>query len=163
LDFRIGSGFDAHKFVPNRPLILGGVNIPHEKGLLGHSDADALSHAISDAILGAAALGDMGQYFPDTDLKWKDADSHDLLSECVHMVKAKGWVIGNVDATLICQKPKLAPFINSMIRKLSETLEVEESCVSVKAKTTEGMGYEGREEGLSAQVVVLLKNVSSEK
>jgi len=159
LDFRIGTGFDAHKFTANRPLILGGVNIPHEKGLLGHSDADALSHAISDAILGAAALGDMGRYFPDSDLKWKDADSHDLLGECVHMVKDKGWVIGNVDATIICQKPKLAPFIEAMIRKLAETLEVDESQVSVKAKTTEGMGYEGREEGLSAQAVVSLKKV----
>jgi 2-C-methyl-D-erythritol 2,4-cyclodiphosphate synthase len=159
LDFRVGTGFDAHRLVPERPLILGGVRIPHEWGLLGHSDADALSHAISDALLGAAALGDMGKYFPDSDPKWKGADSLKLLTECARLIREKGWGIVNVDATLVCQKPKLAPFLPEMARRLEQTLSLGEGAVSVKAKTTEGMGFEGREEGLSAQAVVLLKKI----
>ena len=157
MDYKVGIGFDAHKLVEGRPLILGGVTIPHGKGLLGHSDADVLSHAVSDAILGAAALGDMGQYFPDTEPKWKGADSLSMLKECARMAKAKGWTVGNVDATIICQAPKLSTHLVAMSRKLEESLELKEDCVNVKAKTTEGMGFEGREEGLSVHVVVLLK------
>ncbi len=157
MDFRVGTGFDAHKLVEGRPFILGGVSIPHEKGLLGHSDADALSHALSDAILGAAALGDMGKYFPDTDPKWKGADSLTMLKECVRLAREKGWSLVNVDATLVCQRPKLASHMGLMIEKLAGVLELSPDRVSVKAKTTEGMGFEGREEGLSAQAVVLLK------
>jgi 2-C-methyl-D-erythritol 2,4-cyclodiphosphate synthase len=157
LDFRVGIGFDAHQFTPGRPLILGGVTIPHEKGLLGHSDADALSHAVSDAILGAAGLGDMGQYFPDGDPKWKGADSLVMLKECARLAHAKGWSVGNVDATLVCQKPKLSPYLVSMSQMIGEALEVGSDRVNVKAKTTEGMGFEGREEGISVQASVLLQ------
>jgi len=157
LDFRVGIGYDAHKFVEGRSLILGGVTVPHDRGLLGHSDADALCHAVSDAILGAAALGDMGKYFPDTDPKWKDADSLAMLKECARMAKAKGWKVGNVDATIICQKPKLASYLVSMSRMIEENLGVGADQVNVKAKTTEGMGFEGREEGLAVQAVVLLQ------
>jgi 2-C-methyl-D-erythritol 2,4-cyclodiphosphate synthase len=158
MDIRVGMGYDAHKFVEGRPLILGGVTIPHDKGLLGHSDADALSHAVSDAILGAALLGDMGRYFPDTDPKWKGINSLVLLKECGKMAKAKGWTVGNVDAVIVCQKPKLSSYLFSMSRMIEETLELNPDSVNVKAKTTEGMGFEGREEGLSVQAVVLLKN-----
>ena len=157
MDFRVGTGYDAHQFIAGRTFILGGVTIEHTKGLLGHSDADALSHAISDAILGAAALGDMGKYFPDTDPKWKNANSLAMLKECLRLVKEKGWVIGNVDSTIICQKPKLASYISSMIEKIAETLEVSADNISIKAKTTEEMGFEGRQEGLSTQAVVLLQ------
>jgi 2-C-methyl-D-erythritol 2,4-cyclodiphosphate synthase len=157
LDFRVGIGYDAHQFISGCPFILGGVAIEHTKGLLGHSDADALSHAISDAILGAAALGDMGKYFPDTDLKWKNADSLAMLKECLRLVKEKGWAIGNVDSTIICQKPKLAGYIGPMTAKIAETLEVSADKISIKAKTTEEMGFEGRQEGLSTQAVVLLQ------
>lgn len=157
MNFRIGIGYDAHRFVEDRALILGGVTVPHDKGLLGHSDADALCHAVSDAILGAAALGDMGKYFPDTDPKWKGADSLSMLKECARMAKAKGWKVGNVDATIICQKPKLASYLVPMSRMIEENLEVSAEQVNVKAKTTEGMGFEGREEGLAVQAVVLLQ------
>ena len=157
MDFRVGTGYDAHRFTEGRPLVLGGVTVPHDKGLLGHSDADALAHAVSDAILGAAALGDLGKYFPDNDPKWKGADSLRLLSECARLAGEKGWILGNVDATIICQKPKLAPYLSEMAKRLAETLKIDLSAVSVKAKTTEGMGFEGLEEGLSAQAVVLLR------
>ena len=156
MDFRVGIGYDAHQFVAGRPFILGGVTIEHPKGLLGHSDADALSHAISDAILGAAALGDMGKFFPDTDLKWKGADSLSMLKECARLAGEKGWSIGNVDSTIVCQKPKLASYIGPMILKIAATLEVSADKISIKAKTTEEMGFEGRQEGLSTQAVVLL-------
>ena len=136
---------------------MGGVTIPHEKGLLGHSDADALCHAVSDAVLGAAGLGDMGQYFPDSDPKWKGANSLVMLKECARLAKGKGWSVGNVDVTLVCQKPKLVSYLPAMSQKLAQTLGIEVEKVNVKAKTTEGMGFEGREEGLSAQAVVLLK------
>ncbi len=159
MDFRVGTGFDAHRLAGDRPLILGGVLVPHDRGLLGHSDADALSHAVSDALLGAAALGDMGKYFPDSDPKWKGADSLKLLTECARLIGEKGWGIVNVDATLVCQKPKLAPFLPEMARRLEKALSLGEGFVSVKAKTTEGMGFEGREEGISAQAVVLIKKV----
>jgi 2-C-methyl-D-erythritol 2,4-cyclodiphosphate synthase len=140
--------------VEGRALILGGVTVPHDKGLLGHSDADALCHAVSDAILGAAALGNMGKYFPDTDPKWKGADSLAMLKECARMAKTKGWKVYNVDATIVCQRPKLSNYLVSMSQMIEQTLEVSSN---VKAKTTEGMGFEGREEGLSVQAVVLLQ------
>jgi 2-C-methyl-D-erythritol 2,4-cyclodiphosphate synthase len=157
MEFRVGTGYDAHKFVAGRPLILGGVTVPHEKGLLGHSDADALAHAVSDAILGAAALGDMGKHFPDTDPKWKDADSLKMLKECVRLVGEKGWIVGNVDSTIICQKPKLSAHLGLMAQNIAITLGVSVEKVSVKAKTNEEMGFEGRQEGLSTQAVVLLQ------
>jgi 2-C-methyl-D-erythritol 2,4-cyclodiphosphate synthase len=157
LDFRVGTGYDAHKLVVGRPFILGGVIVPHDMGLLGHSDADVLAHAISDAVLGALALGDLGKYFPDSDPKWKGADSLTLLKECVRLVKEKGWEIANVDSTIVCQKPKLAPHIPGMIEKVSQALGVSLDRVSVKAKTTEEMGFEGRQEGVSAQAVVMLQ------
>jgi 2-C-methyl-D-erythritol 2,4-cyclodiphosphate synthase len=157
LEFRVGTGFDAHRLADGRKFILGGVTIPFEKGLLGHSDADALCHAVSDAILGAAALGDMGRYFPDTDPQWKGADSLSMLKECARMAKAKGWRVANVDATIVCQRPKLSPYLVSMSRMIEQTLEVDMDRVNVKAKTTEGMGFEGREEGLAVQAVVLLQ------
>jgi len=157
LDFRVGIGYDAHQFIAGRPFVLGGVTIEHSKGLLGHSDADALSHAISDAVLGAAALGDMGKYFPDTDLKWKNADSLAMLKECARLAGEQGWVIGNVDSTIICQKPKLAGYLGSMKEKIAVTLGVSADKINVKAKTTEEMGFEGRQEGLSTQAVVLLQ------
>ncbi len=156
MDFRVGTGFDAHKLVAGRPLILGGITVPHESGLLGHSDADALAHAISDAILGAAALGDIGKYFPDTDAQWKGADSLKMLKECARLAKEKGWTVGNVDSTIICQKPKLSSYIEPMKQKIAEALEISADRVSVKAKTTEEMGFEGRQEGLSTQAIVLL-------
>ena len=157
LDFRVGTGFDAHRLSEDRPLVLGGVTVPHEKGLLGHSDADVLCHALSDAILGAAALGDMGKFFPDTDPKWKGADSLQMLRECVRLAGEKGWQVGNADATVVCEKPKLALYLSAMADKIAQAMGVNGDQVSVKAKTTEGMGFEGREEGLSAQAVVLLK------
>jgi 2-C-methyl-D-erythritol 2,4-cyclodiphosphate synthase len=157
LDFRVGIGYDAHQFIAGRPFVLGGVTIEHSKGLLGHSDADALSHAISDAVLGAAALGDMGKYFPDTDLKWKNADSLAMLKECARLAGEQGWVIGNVDSTIICQKPKLAGYLGAMKEKIAVTLGVSADKINVKAKTTEEMGFEGRQEGLSTQAVVLLQ------
>lgn len=157
MDIRVGIGYDAHRLVEGRPLILGGVTIPFEKGLMGHSDADALCHAVCDAILGAVALGDMGKYFPDSDPKWKGMDSLVFVRECARLAKEKGWIVGNLDATLVCQKPKMAPYLEAMTEKLSKELSVSPDRVSVKAKTTEGMGFEGREEGLSVQAVVLLK------
>jgi 2-C-methyl-D-erythritol 2,4-cyclodiphosphate synthase len=157
LDFRVGIGYDAHPLIKGRPLILGGVTIDHPKGLLGHSDADALAHALCDAILGAAALGDMGKYFPNTDLKWKNANSLAMLKECARLAKDKGWAIGNMDSTIICQEPKLSGYIGSMIKKIAETLEISADKISIKAKTTEELGFEGRQEGISAQAVVLLQ------
>jgi 2-C-methyl-D-erythritol 2,4-cyclodiphosphate synthase len=159
LSYRVGNGYDAHTWGEGRPFILGGVTIPHTKGLVGHSDADALSHAICDALLGAAALGNIGQYFPDSDPKWKGADSLLLLKECGQMVKIKGWLVVNIDATIVCQTPKLTPYLVPMVRMIEETLELNPDTVNVKAKTTEGMGFEGREEGISVQAVVLLERV----
>ena len=156
MEYRVGIGYDAHRFGEKRPLILGGVTVPHDKGLVGHSDADVLCHAVSDAVLGAAALGDMGRYFPDTDPKWKGADSLGILRECGRLALAKGWKVVNVDASVICQKPKLAPYMVPMSQMIGEALGVGPDEVNVKAKTTEGMGFEGREEGISVKAVVLL-------
>jgi len=156
LPFRIGQGYDSHRLVEGRKLILGGVEIPHDRGLLGHSDADALLHAITDAILGAAALGDIGKHFPDTAEEFRGADSRVLLREAARRVKATGYDIGNVDATIIAQKPKMAPHIAAMVANIAEDLGVAPGQVNVKAKTNEKLGYLGREEGINAEAVALL-------
>ena len=153
---RIGQGFDVHQLVAGRKLIIGGVEIPYEKGLLGHSDADVLLHAISDALLGAAALGDIGRHFSDSDPKFKNIDSRILLREVVHMVREQGFRVGNVDATIIAQEPKMAPHIPHMVAHLAADLRVERSAVNVKATTTERLGCTGRGEGIAAQAVALL-------
>ena len=155
---RIGHGYDVHKLVEGRKLIVGGVDIPYELGLLGHSDADVLLHAISDAILGAAALGDIGGMFPDTDEKWKGADSLVLLEYVVKRVNDEGYVIENIDSTLIAQQPKMKPHILSMRENIAKACRIDVSQVSVKATTEEQLGFTGRKEGISAHAVVLLNN-----
>jgi 2-C-methyl-D-erythritol 2,4-cyclodiphosphate synthase len=156
--YRIGQGYDCHALVPSRPLIIGGVTIPHTSGLLGHSDADVLLHAITDALLGAAGLGDIGQHFPDTDPAFKGADSRQLLRAAAQQVRASGYSIGNIDATIIAQAPKLAPHLAAMIANLSADLALEAKQLNLKAKTNEGLGWEGREEGIAAHAVALLIN-----
>jgi 2-C-methyl-D-erythritol 2,4-cyclodiphosphate synthase len=156
VNLRIGNGFDVHALVEGRPLILGGVTIPHSRGLAGHSDADVLLHAVCDAILGALALGDIGQYFPDTEPRWKGADSRDLLRHVVIMANSAGWVVGNVDVTVIAQAPKVAPHVPGMRANLAEDLECDVGAVSVKATTTEHLGFTGRGEGIAALATVLL-------
>ncbi len=153
---RIGQGFDVHQLVEGRKLIIGGVDIPYEKGLLGHSDADVLLHAICDALLGAAALGDIGRHFADTDAKFKNIDSRILLRETLHLVRAQGYRVANLDATIIAQAPKMAPHIHMMVENIAADLRIEKSAVNVKATTTEKLGYTGRGEGIAAQAVVLL-------
>ncbi len=153
---RIGQGFDVHQLVEGRKLIIGGVDIPYEKGLLGHSDADVLLHAICDALLGAVALGDIGRHFSDSDAKYKSIDSRILLREVLHLVREQGYRIGNVDATIIAQAPKMAPHIFQMVEHIAADLHLEKSAVNVKATTTESLGYTGRGEGIAAQAVVLL-------
>ncbi len=153
---RIGIGYDVHRLVEGRPLILGGVEVPAEHGLLGHSDADVLTHAVIDAILGAAALGDIGQHFPDTDEAWRGADSLDLLRAVMAKVAHEGYAVGNVDAVVVLQRPKLRPHIDAMRGQLAAALGVEPGRVSVKATTGEGMGFAGREEGAAAHAVALL-------
>ena len=156
---RIGEGFDVHALVVGRPLVIGGVTIPYEKGLAGHSDADVLLHAICDALLGAAALGDIGQHFPDTDARHAGADSRVLLREVRKLVEGSGYTIGNVDSTIIAQQPKMAPYISAMVANISADLQLEVANVSVKAKTTERLGFAGRGEGIAAKAVALLKPV----
>lgn len=156
LPFRVGQGWDVHRMVVERPLILGGVHIPYEKGLLGHSDADALLHAITDAIFGAAGLGDIGRHFPDTAVEFKGADSRVLLREAVRRVAEAGWQIGNLDATVLIQQPKMAPHIPAMVSNIAADLEVDAQCVNVKAKTYEKLGEVGRGESVEAQAVVIL-------
>jgi 2-C-methyl-D-erythritol 2,4-cyclodiphosphate synthase len=153
---RIGFGYDVHRFAEGRDLWLGGIKIPHHKGLLGHSDADVVIHAICDALLGAAALGDIGIHFPDIDTEYKGIDSKILLTETMKLVAAKGYTIQNIDTTIAIQIPKIAPFIESMRTTLSTLLNVEKGQVSIKATTTERLGFEGREEGVSAYAVVLI-------
>lgn len=153
---RLGQGFDVHQLVEGRPCIIGGVNIPYEKGLLGHSDADVLLHAISDAILGALALGDIGKHFPDTDPEYKDADSVKLLEHVWRLAKERGYKLGNTDATIIAQAPKMAPYIPQMVAVIARVLECDESQVNVKATTSERLGFTGRGEGIAAQAVVCL-------
>lgn len=160
--FRVGQGFDVHQLVEGRPCIIGGVHIPYEKGLLGHSDADVLLHAISDAILGALGLGDIGRHFPDTDPAFKDADSVVLLQRVWDMAVEKGYRIGNLDATIIAQKPKMAPHIPQMVGVIARTLGADAELINVKATTTEQLGFTGRGEGIAAQCVVcLVQNVIS--
>ena len=154
---RVGYGFDAHKLVEGRKLILGGVDVPHETGALGHSDADVLAHAISDALLGAAALGDLGVYFPDTDERWKNADSMELLGHCAAQVRREGYSVENIDATIIVQRPKLAPYVMRMRENIAGRLGLSLAQVSVKAKTSEGMGYTGDGTGIAAHAVVLIE------
>ncbi len=153
---RVGQGYDVHRLVEGRELILGGVNIPHDMGLLGHSDADVLCHAISDALLGAAALGDIGKHFPDTDAKYLGANSIELLCEVAKLIKAKGYIINNIDSTVIAQQPKLSPHIPNMIKNIAEAVGVSEDQVSVKATTEEGLGFTGNKEGIAATSVVCI-------
>ena len=153
---RIGQGFDVHQLVAGRKLIIGGVDIPYEKGLLGHSDADVLLHAICDAILGAAALGDIGKHFSDTDAKYKDIDSRLLLRVVAGKIREAGFRVGNVDATIIAQAPKMAPHIPQMVANIAADLGIAQNAVNVKATTTEHLGYTGRGEGIGAQAVALL-------
>lgn len=154
---RIGFGYDVHRFAENRDLWLGGIKIPHSKGLLGHSDADVLIHSICDALLGAAALGDIGKHFPDTDPEYKGIDSKILLSETARLITNAGYKIMNIDSTIALQSPKIAPYIEQMRITLSSLLQLEAGQISVKATTTERLGFEGREEGISAYAVVLLE------
>lgn len=153
---RIGHGYDVHKLVEGRKCIIGGVDIPSPVGLLGHSDADVLLHAISDAILGAAAMGDIGHLFPDTDEKWKGADSLKLLEEVVRQVAARGYKIVNIDSTILAQAPKMAPHINQMRENIAKACNIDFDCVSVKATTEEGLGFTGAKEGIAAHSVCLI-------
>lgn len=162
MEWRTGIGFDAHKFTPNRPLKLCGVTIPHEQGLIGHSDADVALHALCDALLGALALGDIGQHFPDTDPRYKNADSSSFVQAVMSLVRERGWQVNNVDITIIAQVPKLAPYRGLMREKVAELLGVEIDAVSVKATTTNQMGFVGREEGIAAIAIVSLFRVNSE-
>ena len=154
---KVGLGYDVHQFAENRKLILGGVEIPHEKGLLGHSDADVLLHAIADALLGALALGDIGIHFPDNDNEFEGIDSMVLLKKVYEKVTAKGYHIGNIDSVIICENPKLKNYILKMCDNIANCLETSINNISVKATTTEKLGFEGREEGIAAQAIVLLK------
>ena len=158
MKFRIGQGYDVHKLVEGRELWLCGVKVSHSLGLLGHSDADVAIHALCDALLGAAALRDIGFHFPDTDPKYKGADSKLLLAEVVRLIGEKGWKVGNVDVTIIAQAPKLKGYIEQMRETLARIMEIEEDAVSVKATTTEGLGFEGRQEGISAMAVALINS-----
>ncbi|KYD13655.1 2-C-methyl-D-erythritol 2,4-cyclodiphosphate synthase [Caldibacillus debilis] len=156
--YRIGQGFDVHRLAEGRKLIVGGVTIPHSHGLLGHSDADVLLHAIADAVLGAIGRGDIGIHFPDNDPKWKDADSSRLLGQVWEMAKQEGYRLVNCDCTVIAQQPKLAPYIPEMKERIAKLLEAEPDRVNVKATTTERLGFPGREEGIAALAAVLLEN-----
>ena len=153
---RVGLGYDVHKLVEGRDLILGGVKVPHTLGLLGHSDADVLVHAIMDALLGAAARGDIGKHFPDTDMEFKDADSMKLMARVRELIEEKGYVIENIDATVIAQKPKLRPYIDQMEANIAEVLHIERDQINVKATTEERLGFTGREEGMAAQAICSL-------
>jgi len=158
--FRIGQGFDVHQLTEGRPLIIGGITIPYERGLLGHSDADVLLHTIADACLGAIGAGDIGKHFPDTDPTFKDADSAKLLEHVYEMVRQAGYELLNADCTIIAQKPKMAPYIEQMKQRIAELLQSEAAQINVKATTTEKLGFTGREEGIAAQAVVLLKKIN---
>jgi 2-C-methyl-D-erythritol 2,4-cyclodiphosphate synthase len=154
---RIGFGYDVHKLVKGRKLILGGVTIPHNKGLLGHSDADVLLHSICDALLGAAGLKDIGHYFPNKDPKWKGASSLILLAECCKMIKKKKLKIGNIDSTLILEEPKISPYIDQMKSNIAKTLKIKEAQISIKSTTSEGLGFVGTKQGCSSYSICLLK------
>ena len=155
---RIGTGYDVHKLAEGLPLWLGGVEVPHTHGLVGHSDADVLLHAICDALLGAAALGDIGKHFPDTDPQYKGISSIKLLAHVGQLLREKGYTIVNIDSTIVAQRPKLAPYITQMRQNIANTLGVDIENISVKATTTEHLGFEGREEGISSQAVALIEN-----
>lgn len=157
---RIGTGYDVHAFEEGRRLIIGGVEIPHERGLAGHSDADVLLHAITDAMLGALALGDIGKLYPDSSADFKDIDSRILLRDAFALIKSKGYAIGNLDAVIVAQRPKMAPYIEAMRENVAGDLETETGRISIKATTTERLGFEGREEGISSQAVILLVKAS---
>ena len=157
MKIRVGHGYDVHKFADNRKLILGGIDIPYEKGLLGHSDADVLVHAIMDSLLGAAALGDIGTHFPDTDQKYKGADSIELLKEVMKILSEKGYSVSNIDATVIAQKPKLKPYIESMRKCIANAMNTDIDNISIKATTEEKLGFTGRLEGISAHCVALIQ------
>ena len=156
MNIRIGNGYDIHKLVAGRPLILGGVKIPHTLGLLGHSDADVLTHAIMDALLGALSLGDIGHYFPPSDPKWKGADSMMLLEQVLQIIQSQGWKVGNIDSTIVAEQPKLKPHLKAMRSSLAQTMSLEIDRVSIKATTNEKLGAVGREEGICAYAVILL-------
>ena len=160
MEFKIGFGYDVHAFEFNRKLMIGGVEIPFEKGLKGHSDADVLLHAISDAILGAVALGDIGQHFPDTDPKYKNIDSKILLSEIMEIINQKGWEIGNIDSTIVMERPKLKDYITSIRNSIASIVKISEEQISVKATTSERMGFVGIEEGVKAYAVCILSKKS---
>jgi len=154
---RIGHGYDVHPFVAGRDLILGGVKIPHSKGLHGHSDADVLIHAICDACLGAAGLGDIGRHFPDTDAQYKNIDSRKLLRKVKDAIASNGWVVGNIDSTVVAQAPRLAPYLEQMSANIAADLDMDRHLVNIKATTTEKLGFAGREEGIAAHAVALLQ------
>ncbi|NLO97618.1 MAG: 2-C-methyl-D-erythritol 2,4-cyclodiphosphate synthase [Peptococcaceae bacterium] len=156
---RIGIGYDVHKLVEGRPLILGGVEIPFSKGLLGHSDADVLVHAVMDALLGACALGDIGHHFPDSDQRYKGISSLKLLAHVQELIKAQGYKLGNLDSIIVAQRPKLKPYLEEMRLNIAQVLNADPNNISIKATTTEHLGFEGREEGISAQAVVCLINI----
>lgn len=156
MDVRIGHGFDVHAFCENRKLILCGVDIKHDKGLLGHSDADVATHAVMDALLGAAAKGDIGRHFPDTDEKYKGADSLKLMEKVMEIISNEGYLVSNIDVTIIAQRPKLAPYIEKMVENLAKVAKIDISRVNVKATTTEKLGFTGREEGIAAESVCIL-------
>ncbi len=159
---RVGHGFDAHRLVKGRTLVLGGVRVPFDCGALGHSDGDVVAHALADAVLGAAALPDLGSRFPASEERWKDADSMGLLGECAAAVRAAGFIIANVDATIVVERPKLAPFIATMRANVAARLSIAADCVSVKAKTSDGMGYTGDGNGLAVHAVALLMATPAE-
>ncbi|HLU77170.1 MAG TPA: 2-C-methyl-D-erythritol 2,4-cyclodiphosphate synthase [Burkholderiales bacterium] len=159
MNMRIGQGFDVHALVSGRPLIIGGVTIPYDRGLAGHSDADVLLHAVTDALFGAAGLGDIGRHFPDTDEKYRGADSRVLLREAAARVRAAGYRVCNIDATVIAQAPKMAPHIEAMARNIAEDVGIDAACVNIKAKTTERLGFTGRGEGIAAEAVTLIEAV----
>lgn len=161
MNFRIGHGFDVHPLVPGRRLVIGGIDVPHSTGSLGHSDADVLAHAIADALLGAAALGDLGTFFPDTDPRFRDASSLDLLVTCLTYLNAAGYTIGNIDATVVVEAPRLAPFLPMMRERLAETLGIESERMSIKAKSSEGLGYTGDGTGIAAYAVALLTRIDA--
>lgn len=159
MSVRVGHGFDAHRLVEGRPFVLGGIEIPFERGPLGHSDADVAAHALCDAILGACALGDLGKHFPDTDPAWKGADSMRLLEACVGMARERGYRLGNVDVTVVVERPKLAPHLERIRARLASVMDIEVDAVSVKAKTSEGMGYTGDGSGIASYAVALLERI----
>ena len=158
-NFRIGNGYDIHRLVEGRNLIIGGIKLNHPEnlGLDGHSDADVLSHSIMDALLGALSLGDIGKYFPPSDLKWKNADSLLLLSKVIELIRKQGWEINNIDSVIVAERPKILPYVEQMKKNISKTLQIEDNLIGVKATTNEKLGPEGREEGISCHSVVLLE------